>query len=491
MAMDQEDLLATSGEEEESGDEGAEKAERPPKRSLDGIFFGAFQVQDYLGRGRGGGTVFSVVRAGGGGGKAAAKWPVGSGEIDVLQELNAQPPCLGVPKLLARGKVDNEWYMVTEALGRPLSAVYKRIRRYPLRFRWGVVSVIGRMLLQRLEGMHRKGYIHNDVKPDNVLIGRRGGQGVDMYLPYLIDFGTTQRFSGNDVLRRDLGTVDFNSVRSGRDLQRRPHDDLEALAWTMLHGLFGKLPWFHLTRQVDWSDMNKRFEAVSQVQAMKERFLKEGVGFLGPDWNHLDTTPPGLWRFIQLCQPTKYLDEMPPYEELAKALGSVRYKQADADHRDVEMLLQALRDGRAHRLDTDFPDGEAEVQRVEREMVLAERQARGQELLRKNDEERMGDMIVWQVVGGEDRGGVLVRKGIELNSPALPMRLATGALVEQESLEGERLAYNRLLGEGPNCGWVSIRIKYGDVVKQLMVPHELTHKEFERIKAEEILIASA
>mmetsp|Transcript_38723 Transcript_38723/g.120999 ORF Transcript_38723/g.120999 Transcript_38723/m.120999 type:complete len:491 (-) Transcript_38723:11-1483(-) len=483
------DLLASSADEEE--EDNGEEGELQPRRSLDGVFFGAFQALDYLGRGRGGGTVFSVAHIGGHGAKAAAKWPVPLAEVDSLQELNAHPACPGVPKLLARGKIENEWYMVTEALGRPLSRVFKRIRRYPLRYRWGIVSILGRMVLQRLEGMHRKGYVHNDVKPDNILIGRPGARGAELYAPYLIDFGTTQRFSGDDKLRRDLGTVDFNSARSGRDLQRRPHDDLEALAWTMLHGLFGKLPWFSLTRQANWSDHTQRFEAVAKVQAMKERVLKEGFGFLGPEWGHLHTMPQGLMRFLALCQPTKYLDEMPKYEELAAVIGGLRYRQPDADISDVGQLRLSLREGRERRLDMDFPDGEAEIAKMDEKLSWAARQEAAKLSVMANDLERMGDMVVWEVVGGEDRGGIVVRKGIERDSQALPMRLATGALVEEETLEGERLAFNKLIGDGPNCGWVSIRIKYGDVVKQLMAPHELTHEEFQRVKAAEILLASA
>ncbi|CAJ1327790.1 unnamed protein product [Effrenium voratum] len=64
----------------------------------------------------------------------------------------------------------------------------------------------------------------------------------------------------------------------------------------------------------------------------------------------------------------------------------------------------------------------------------------------------------WCVVGGADKG-ILVRQGQELSSPEASARLARGALVRQVSLVGDRLSFAKLMGEGPDTGWVSIKIK--------------------------------
>lgn len=66
--------------------------------------------------------------------------------------------------------------------------------------------------------------------------------------------------------------------------------------------------------------------------------------------------------------------------------------------------------------------------------------------------------VTWEVVGGADRGGILVRAGQDLASAKLPERLSTGARIRQVALEGERLRYERLEGSGPREGWVSVRI---------------------------------
>jgi len=64
----------------------------------------------------------------------------------------------------------------------------------------------------------------------------------------------------------------------------------------------------------------------------------------------------------------------------------------------------------------------------------------------------------WDVVGGADKGGIVVREGVGLNSAQLD-RLSTGALVEEVERSGDRLHYRLLKGDGPRDGWVSVRLK--------------------------------
>lgn len=66
---------------------------------------------------------------------------------------------------------------------------------------------------------------------------------------------------------------------------------------------------------------------------------------------------------------------------------------------------------------------------------------------------------VWEVVGGRESGGLLVRTGKELASPEATSRLGTGSLVQQSALVGDRLHYKLLQGSGPETGWVSLKLK--------------------------------
>jgi [acyl-carrier-protein] S-malonyltransferase len=65
---------------------------------------------------------------------------------------------------------------------------------------------------------------------------------------------------------------------------------------------------------------------------------------------------------------------------------------------------------------------------------------------------------IWEIVGGADKGGIMVRTGPATTDTQLPDRLSTGALVEEISLNKDRLNYKLLEGTGPAAGWVAIKI---------------------------------
>lgn len=66
---------------------------------------------------------------------------------------------------------------------------------------------------------------------------------------------------------------------------------------------------------------------------------------------------------------------------------------------------------------------------------------------------------IWEVIGGTDKGGIMVRAGRDLTSTQHPLKLATGARVEQVERIGDRLHYRLLEGQGPSEGWVSVKLK--------------------------------
>lgn len=105
----------------------------------------------------------------------------------------------------------------------------------------------------------------------------------------------------------------------------------------------------------------------------------------------------------------------------------------------------------------------------------AKERERFAEAARKLKELRRRDPPIyplWRVVGGEDRGGILVREGAKLDSAKCAERLSTGALVEEVSIVGDRLMYRLLAGTGPDTGWVAIELPD----KELLVPEPMPPK---------------
>lgn len=86
---------------------------------------------------------------------------------------------------------------------------------------------------------------------------------------------------------------------------------------------------------------------------------------------------------------------------------------------------------------------------------------------------RPGPPPRWRVVGGADKGGLVVRDGKALNSAVVGDRLSHGAVVTEISLEGARLHYRRISGDGPNEGWVSTTMQGKALLEKVIVSDAL------------------
>ena len=100
--------------------------------------------------------------------------------------------------------------------------------------------------LEWLENLHQEGYIHWDIKPENILLGRMK----DYKSVYLIDFSLSEKYVDEDGEPLEepahsvfKGSISFWSrkVLNGQYPWRA--DDLESLLYSMMYILNGHLPW--------------------------------------------------------------------------------------------------------------------------------------------------------------------------------------------------------------------------------------------------------
>ncbi|CAK9112784.1 Uncharacterized protein SCF082_LOCUS52291 [Durusdinium trenchii] len=75
----------------------------------------------------------------------------------------------------------------------------------------------------------------------------------------------------------------------------------------------------------------------------------------------------------------------------------------------------------------------------------------------------MSDLGLFTVVGGADRGGIIVRSDRELGSDAVA-RLATGAVVKGLECHEGRMLYELVQGNGPTKGWVTMNLRGKDLL---------------------------
>jgi len=141
--------------------------------------------------------------------------------------------------------------LITELLGPSLDQLLKNRSSEQQRYLSGEMLLrVGRGILRRLRQLHLAGFVHNDIKPSNVLLGARSSSQPAQL--HLIDFGSVTRAVDFPALENlphvapgAIGTVLFASVAADDGCNRplRPADDIEGLVYVLSYLATGTLPW--------------------------------------------------------------------------------------------------------------------------------------------------------------------------------------------------------------------------------------------------------
>ncbi|XP_072995300.1 casein kinase 1-like protein 2 [Typha latifolia] len=132
------------------------------------------------------------------------------------------------------------------------------------------VLMLADQMINRVEFVHSKSFLHRDIKPDNFLmgLGRRANQ------VYVIDFGLAKKYRDTSTHQhipyrenKNLtGTARYASVNTHLGIEQSRRDDLESLGYVLMYFLRGSLPWQGLkagTKKQKYEKISERKVATS------------------------------------------------------------------------------------------------------------------------------------------------------------------------------------------------------------------------------------
>jgi len=182
-------------------------------------------------------------------------------EYQVYREI--YNPNAGICQYHYFGLEDDYAVLVVDLLGKSLGSLLARCGG---RFSLKTVLMIADQMISRLEYLHENNYIHRDLKPDNMMIGR---DHLNNQI-FLIDYGLAKKYrdpsSRRHISFKDggkmVGTARYASINSHKGYQLSRRDDLISLAYILIYFLKGKLPW----QKVKGVTKNEKYNNISKLK---------------------------------------------------------------------------------------------------------------------------------------------------------------------------------------------------------------------------------
>ena len=222
----------------------------------------------------------------------------------------------GIPKFYGFGEKNDYYYLTQEFLGPNLSQLLNYCGKK--KFTLGTICLIAMQILNRIEYIHKRHFLHRNIKPEHFLIGNEENTNII----YLIDYGLSKRFKDNKTNqhipykeRRQKKEDDkyegkFASINAHLGLEQSRRDDLMSIGYLLIYLLKGALPW----EGINESDKDKDKKKINELLVQKKIQMPNDILCSG--------LPNEFLHYLNYCKNLKF-EERPDYEFLKGLFGKL------------------------------------------------------------------------------------------------------------------------------------------------------------------------
>ena len=221
----------------------------------------------------------------------------------------------GIPKILSYGKNGKFNILIEELLGPSLNDILKlnKIKKFPIKD----TCMIALQTLDRLEYIHSKNIIHQDIKPHNFLIGRK-----DPKVIYLIDFGFAKKYRSSRTGKhiqfkysgKLFGSLVYLSINGNAGYEQSRRDDLESLGYMLVFLATNNLPWNKIKIMKNLEELICKSEETYKI---KKSVLPEKI---------CEGLPKEFVDYIKYCRKLEFEQE-PDYNYLKNLFALILIKE--------------------------------------------------------------------------------------------------------------------------------------------------------------------
>ncbi len=132
----------------------------------------------------------------------------------------------GIPRFYSCTNDGQYNVMVMDLLGESLEVLFSKQKK---KFNLSTTLQLGIQMIDSIEYVHSKGYLHRDMKPDNFVLGGKGSR----HKLYMIDYGLAKQYKTKDrahIPYKDTknltGTARYASLNTHLGIEQGRRDDL-------------------------------------------------------------------------------------------------------------------------------------------------------------------------------------------------------------------------------------------------------------------------